>query len=178
MKTPQIILALDIGLKRIGIAKAIQNIALPISPILRKSRNQAAKEVSQLIIESKADLLLVGIPITDSSLNLDSNTHIPLADNPNIAQAADNPILEMQRRIRHFVNLLEIPKDLPILFLDESFSSFEALQQLEDKKMRKRAHSRDGTLDSLAALVILERYLGMDYAKIPPKKESHNDKQP
>lgn len=140
----QIILALDIGLKRIGVAKAIQNIALPLPPILRKNRNQAAKEVSQLLLESKANVLVVGIPINLKSDSLEDSA---------------NPLLEMQRRIRHFVSLLAIPPNLEIIFIDESFSSFEALQKLDDKKSRKRANSKDGSLDSLAALVILERYL-------------------
>lgn len=140
----QIILALDIGLKRIGVAKAIQNIALPLPPILRKNRNQAAKEVSQLLLESKANVLVVGIPINLKSDSLEDSA---------------NPLLEMQRRIRHFVSLLAIPPNLEIIFVDESFSSFEALQKLDDKKSRKRANSKDGSLDSLAALVILERYL-------------------
>lgn len=140
----QIILALDIGLKRIGVAKAIQNIALPLPPILRKNRNQAAKEVSQLLLESKANVLVVGIPMNLKSDSLEDSA---------------NPLLEMQRRIRHFVSLLAIPPNLEIIFVDESFSSFEALQKLDDKKSRKRANSKDGSLDSLAALVILERYL-------------------
>lgn len=159
IKMPQIILALDIGLKRIGIAKAIQNIAMPLSPILRKNRNQAAKEVSQLIIESKANLLLVGIPIVQEYSHFVSYTKNPSSSQNPIIDL-DNPILEMQRRIKHFVSLLEIPQNLQIIFLDESFSTFEALQRLEDKKMRKKAHSKDGGLDSLAAVVILERYLG------------------
>lgn len=147
---PQIVLALDIGLKRIGAAKAIQNIALPLPPILRKNRNQAAKEVSQLILESKAKVLVVGIPMRECDSAL----------------IEEDSLEAMQKRIRHFVSLLAIPPELEVVFLDESFSSFEALQKLEDKKSRKKAHSKDGSLDSLAALVILERYLA-NLDKIP-----------
>ncbi len=161
METPQIILALDVGLKRIGIAKAIQNIAMPMPPIFRKNRNQAAQEVSQLIIESKVDLLLVGIPIVQEESNSASyfKQKSDSSQNCHSIQEANNPILEMQRRIKHFIKLLEIPQKIQIVFQDESFSSFEALQRLENKKMRKKANSKDGSLDSLAALVILERYL-------------------
>ncbi|WP_297814202.1 Holliday junction resolvase RuvX [uncultured Helicobacter sp.] len=137
----RIILALDIGLKRIGVAKAIQNIPLPLPPIFRKNRNQAAKEISQLILESQASVLVVGIPFENDS------------------SSSDNPILAMQRRIRHFVSLLALPSHLEIIFLDESFSSFEAMKRLETKKDRKKAHSKDGSLDSLAAMILLERYL-------------------
>lgn len=128
----QSILALDIGLKRIGLAKSIQNIPLPLPPILRKNRNQAAKEVSRVISDSNAEILVVGIPKEGECA------------------------AEMERRIRHFVSLLEIPKRLEVHFVDESFSSFEALQKMQRSKKSKK---KDGTLDSLAAMVILERFL-------------------
>ena len=128
----QNILALDIGLKRIGIAKSIQNIPLPLPPILRKNRNQAAREVSQVISDSNIHILVIGIPKE--------------------GECAE----EMERRIKHFVGLLEIPKTIEIHFIDESFSSFEALQRMQGSKKNKK---KDGTLDSLAAMVILERFL-------------------
>lgn len=168
----QTILALDIGLKRIGVAKAVCNIPLPLPPILRKNRNQAAQEVSTLIAQSKADCLVVGIPIQEPKATRETPKHSNTnADSTDIAkQCVDNlhqsildscedSTLAMQRRIRHFISLLELPPYLQVIFLDESFSSFEALQRLEDKKSRKKAHSKDGSLDSLAALVILERFL-------------------
>lgn len=128
----QSILALDIGLKRIGIAKSIHNIPIPLPPILRKNRNQAAKEVSQVICDSKIQTLIVGIPKESETA------------------------AEMERRIKHFVTLLEIPDNIKIHFVDESFSSFEALQRMQGSKKSKK---KDGTLDSLAAMIILERFL-------------------
>lgn len=131
-----VIIALDIGLKRIGVAKYIQNIPLCLEPILRKNRNQAAQDVRNLVVESKASIVVVGIPYGESE-----------------------EVLAMQQRIRHFVGLLKLPQTIKIVFLDESFSSFEALERLEDKKARKKANLKIGSLDSLAALVILERFL-------------------
>ncbi|WP_299545801.1 Holliday junction resolvase RuvX [uncultured Helicobacter sp.] len=132
---PKIILAIDVGLKRIGVAKCINGIALCLDPILRKNRNQAANAVRSLVVESNASVLVVGIPLSSDSSE------------------------QMQRRIKHFVGLLELGSHIEIIFFDESFSSKEALERLDDKKMRKKAHSKNGSLDSLAALVILERYL-------------------
>lgn len=128
----QNILALDIGLKRIGIAKSIQSIPIPLPPILRKNRNQAAKEVSQVICDSKIQTLIIGLPQESESS------------------------AEMERRIKHFVSLLEIPNNIKIHFIDESFSSFEALQRMQGSKKSKK---KDGSLDSLAAMIILERFL-------------------
>lgn len=139
----QVILALDVGLKRIGVAKCINGIPLCLKPILRKNRNQAANAVRALVMESQADVLVVGIPFLDC----------------NSPSQTKDAISTMQKRIKHFVGLLELESHIQIVFLDEAFSSREALDRLSDKKMRKKAHSKDGTLDSLAALVILERYL-------------------
>ena len=123
------IIAIDVGLKRIGVAISPDSkIALPSTPILRKNRNQAASEISQILKMQNAKILVVGIPKGGSSEE------------------------EMSRRIRHFVSLLEF--DGEIKFIDESFSSFEA-DELREFSSRKK----DGKLDSLSAMIILQRYL-------------------
>lgn len=124
------ILAIDVGLKRIGLAKYVANIPLPITPILRKNRNQAAKALEDFVISNKIDILVVGIPKESNS--------------------------DMEIRIKHFVGLLNIPQGIEICFIDESFTSLEALERARGNKRFKK---RDGKLDSLAALMILERYL-------------------
>ena len=123
------IIAIDVGLKRIGIAISPDSkIALPSTPVLRKNRNQAANEISQILKMQNAKTLVVGIPKGGSSEE------------------------EMSRRIRHFVSLLEF--DGEICYIDESFSSFEA-DELREFSSRKK----DGKLDSLSAMIILQRYL-------------------
>ena len=123
------IIAIDVGLKRIGVAISPDaKIALPSTPILRKNRNQAASEISQILKMQNAKTLVVGIPKGGSSEE------------------------EMSRRIRHFVSLLEFKGE--IKFIDESFSSFEA-DELREFSSRKK----DGKLDSLSAMIILQRYL-------------------
>ena len=123
------IIAIDVGLKRIGVAISPDSkIALPSTPVLRKNRNQAANEISQILKTQNAKILVVGIPKGGSSEE------------------------EMSRRIRHFVSLLEF--DGEICYIDESFSSFEA-DGLREFSTRKK----DGKLDSLSAMIILQRYL-------------------
>lgn len=125
----KMIVAIDVGLKRIGVAISPDSkIALPSTPILRKNRNQAASEISQILKTQNAKTLVVGIPKGGSSEE------------------------EMNRRIRHFVSLLEF--DGEICYIDESFSSFEA-DELREFSTRKK----DGKLDSLSAMIILQRYL-------------------
>lgn len=120
------IVAIDIGLKRIGLAVSPDGkIALPIAPILRKNRNQAAKDVSNALKDREAKILVVGLPKGGSSE------------------------AEMERRIKHFISLLDF--DGQIYYENEAYSSLEASDLIDDK--------RDGKLDSVAAMIILERFL-------------------
>lgn len=124
------IAAIDVGLKRIGTAISPDGkTAIPQNPILRKNRDQAARDVDAFLKEWGAKTLVVGLPKGGSSE------------------------AEMQRRIRHFVGLLEFGGD--IVFVDESSSSKEAAEMMRGITRQRR----DGKLDSIAAQLILERYL-------------------
>lgn len=123
-------LAIDLGLKRIGLAySAHKDIVTPLPAILRKNRNQAADEVKKVINEWKPDALVVGIPLGGSSEE------------------------EMRRRITHFMNLVAFDGD--VLYQDEAGSSVEAENMMKGE-MRS---IRDGRIDSLSAMIILQRYL-------------------
>ncbi|EOB5055481.1 Holliday junction resolvase RuvX [Campylobacter felis] len=93
-------LALDLGLKRIGLALYVENIAVPLNAILRKNRNQAANEVRKLIEEHQISKLIVGLPKGGASE------------------------MEMTKRVQHFISLLEF--DGEVIFVDEAYTSKEA----------------------------------------------------
>ncbi|MFZ9659156.1 MAG: Holliday junction resolvase RuvX [Arcobacteraceae bacterium] len=61
--------------------------------------------------------------------------------------------IDMQNRIKHFVGLLKFNKTT--IFQEENMSSIEAEEQMKGEMKYKR----DGRIDSLAAKIILERYL-------------------
>ena len=126
------IACIDVGLKRIGVALCLQDkIVMPQDAILRKNRNQAANDVSNFLIEWEIDTLVVGLPKGGSSSD------------------------EMERRIKHFVSLLEYMGDVE--YIDEYGSSLEAKERMKGVTKQKR----DGKVDSLAAVVILERWMGL-----------------
>jgi putative Holliday junction resolvase len=126
------IAAIDVGLKRIGVAICLDgSIVLPLEAILRKNRNQAARDVLGFLEEWEIDTLIVGLPRGGSS------------------QA------EMERRIRHFVSLLELPDTITLHYQDEQGSSIEAKEQMMGIIKQKR----DGRIDSIAAKIILERWM-------------------
>jgi putative Holliday junction resolvase len=124
------IIAIDLGLKRIGLAySADKNFVTPLNAIVRKNRNQAAAEVRAAIAEWGAEAVVIGIPIGGSSED------------------------EMRRRVEHFMNLVEF--DGPVYYQDESDSSLEAEASMKGFIKQKK----DGRIDSLAAKIILERWI-------------------
>lgn len=124
------IIAIDLGLKRIGLAYSPDaKMVSPLNAVERKNRNQAASEVKAAILEWGAEVVIMGIPLGGSSED------------------------EMRRRAEHFLNLLEFSGD--IYFQDESGSSKEAEAMMKGDIRYKR----DGRVDSISAMIILERFL-------------------
>jgi len=124
------IASLDIGLKRIGCAICFdEKTVIPQTAILRKNRNQAARDVDTFLKANEIDTLVVGLPKGGASSD------------------------EMQRRIEHFISLLEYDKTL--FYQDEYGSSLEAKELMQGVIKQKR----DGKVDSIAAKIILERWL-------------------
>ena len=109
------IMAIDVGLKRIGVALAVGQTVMPQTPVLRKNRNQAARDVSAVLREYGAKKLVVGVPLGGSSED------------------------EMRRRIAHFVSLLEFDGD--VVYQDEAMSSFEASEIYADGRRDGRLDS-------------------------------------
>ena len=122
--------SIDVGLKRIGVSICLDgSIVIPQDAILRKNRNQAARDINAFLKEWEIDKLIVGLP-----------------------KDAENSE-EMERRIKHFVSLLEL--SIEVAYQDEQNSSVEA----KELTIGIFKHKRDGRIDSMAAKIILERYL-------------------
>jgi len=123
-------IAIDLGLKRIGLSySAHKDIVTPLPAVIRKNRNQASDEVKKVIKEWEVDAVVIGIPLGGSSED------------------------EMRRRIAHFMNLVDFSGE--VIYQDEAGSSkeAEALMKGEIKQIR------DGRVDSISAMIILQRYL-------------------
>jgi len=119
--------SIDIGLKRIGVAICLaNNIVTPQNAIIRKNRNQAANDINIFLKEWEIEKLIIGFPTSSK---------------------------DMQNRIKHFVNLLNLK--ISYEFCEENMSSIEAQDLIKGEIKNKR----DGRVDSLAAKIILERYL-------------------
>ena len=119
--------SIDIGLKRIGVAICLKKpIVTPCPAILRKNRNQASLDVDRFLQQWEINTLIVGYPKSSQ---------------------------EMQKRVEHFITLLNFKGE--IAFENEDMSSLEAKVLMKGDIKQKR----DGRIDSIAAKIILERYL-------------------
>ena len=131
-----IILGLDIGDARTGVAISdeLGIAAHPLCTIQRRSRKAVLAEVQELVNAHKVERIVVGLP-----LQLDGETG---------TQA---------RKIKQFADKLEQQVNLPIIFWDESFTTFQASQILRGTKKRRK--KRKQVIDQVAAVLILEGYL-------------------
>ena len=119
--------SIDVGLKRIGVAICLtSNLVTPQHAILRKNRDQAARDVNTFLKEWEIEKLIVGFPSSSE---------------------------DTQNSIKHFVGLLELI--FTFEFQEENMSSHEAEEMMKGEIKYKR----DGRVDSLAAKIILERFL-------------------
>ena len=123
-------IGIDLGLKRIGLAySAHKDLVTPLPAVIRKNRNQASDAVRKVISEWEADAVVIGVPLGGSSED------------------------EMKRRIAHFMNLVDFKGE--VFYQDEAGSSLEA----ENLMKGEIKYIRDGRVDSLSAMIILQRYL-------------------
>ncbi|MBT5933865.1 Holliday junction resolvase RuvX [Sulfurimonas sp.] len=123
-------IAIDLGLKRIGLAySAHKDLVTPLPAVIRTNRDQASHEVRKVIAEWEIDTVVIGIPLGGSSED------------------------EMRRRIAHFMGLVAFEGE--VIYQDEAGSSLEA----ENLMKGEIKYIRDGRIDSISAMIILQRYL-------------------
>ena len=129
------ILALDVGDRRIGIALSdeTQLIATPHSVYTRVGWGPDVKHIQKLYNDNKAVLIVCGLP-----RNMDGSVGF------------------QAEKVQSFAEQL-IKAGLLVVFQDERLSTVSAHQALIEGGMRR--DDRKGTVDKVAAAVILQTYL-------------------
>lgn len=131
-----VILALDVGLARIGVAvsDATETLATPRGMIRRTSATRALDAIARAIAETRAELVVVGLPLS-----------------------LDGSVGPQAQAVQAFTDRLRRCVDTPIVLWDERYSTLEAADALRAAGVRpERARAR---LDAAAAAVILQNYL-------------------
>ena len=133
------ILALDIGTKRIGIAKAstVLSIAMPLTLINRSESDSdldIIKKIKKIIEENTIDEILLGLPVTLSG----KEEHFA-------------------KYVRKFGNLIETELKINIVYWDERLSSVSAEKILTQGRVSRK--KRKENVDKIAATIFLQNYL-------------------
>jgi putative holliday junction resolvase len=136
---PEIILAVDFGLKRIGIASGdtLTRAAHPRATIANGPNGPDWRALERVLADTQPARIAVGEPYN--------------------ADGSVSPLTEAARR---FANELAQRSSLPIDLVDERWSSQDAEERLRAERAsgeRKRRVTRDD-VDAAAAAVILERW--------------------
>ncbi len=129
-------LALDFGSKNIGLAASdeLGVVVRPLPSIPNSSPRDLLRRLRATIQENAVDALVIGLP-----LNMDGSSGASV------------------QAVRRMIDLLRKELRLPLFEVDERLSTVEAIEVW--KTMNSRRQRRYRTVDSLAAAIILERFL-------------------
>jgi putative Holliday junction resolvase len=129
-------LGLDVGRKRIGVAGCDRTglIAAGLMTIDRRSFQQVQSQLQQLVTERNVQVLVVGLPYTMSG-----------------------SIGVQARHIQKFAQAMATALQLPLEYVDERLTSFQAEQLLHAQKISPSRNK--GLIDRKAASLILQQWL-------------------
>ncbi len=129
-------LGIDWGVKRLGLALSDLTgaVASPLKTITRKGNRADIREITELTGQHEVERIVVGIP-----LNMDGRAG------------------ESAGRVTKFSKMLEEAVDVPVILVDERYSSQAAERAMleADLSRKKRREKRDG----VAAAWFLQAYL-------------------
>jgi putative Holliday junction resolvase len=125
-------LALDVGDKRIGIAKTNSIARLPQPFLTLDVDNDVMEKISKIIQDEQANILVIGLP-----------------------RGMDGQETDQSRKTRDFYSEIKKKIDINVYLIDEAGTSVKAKSELE---ARKKPYQKSD-VDSLAATYILEDYL-------------------
>jgi len=140
-----VILALDVGEKRVGVAAsdALGILASPVTTLSRTTTSALVGDVAALVAKHDATTVVVGLPVTLR------NTHS-----------------RQTQKVTSFADTLADGLDVPVVLWDERLSTAEATRLLRgpddgrrkgpSKKRRQRVKDN---VDQVAATLILEAYM-------------------
>lgn len=129
-------LAVDFGLRRTGIAVTDEEgcMAFPRRTLKRTTTDAFFASLLDVLKEERPEALVVGLPI-----DMDGEETLTT------------------RQVRNFVERLKRRTSLPIYWMPETLSSFEAEEDL--RKAGRRGSALRAVLDQQAAVRILESFL-------------------
>ena len=134
MALQPVVVALDYGRKRIGIAVSSPLGTVHPRPRLnRRTLEQDLNALAELVLDTNATAAVLGLP-----------------------HNMDGTVSAMEREVREFARKLAATCDLPVFGVDERLTSAEADARLKELDLNGR--ERKLRIDSAAACIVLEEY--------------------
>lgn len=132
----QRILAVDFGLRRIGLAVSdpLQIIATPLDTLTIKDLNEGIAKLKQLCKDYDLESIIMGYPIGTSGNKTDQT-----------------------KIVDKVIAALKADLDTPIIPWDERYTSIQAKDILHQQG--RKARDDKGMVDQLAARIMLQEYL-------------------
>ncbi|MBL1175105.1 Holliday junction resolvase RuvX [Pantanalinema sp. GBBB05] len=146
-------LGLDVGKKRIGVAGCDGTglIATGLTTIEYRSFQQVLNQLKAIVLERQVQTLVVGLPYSmDGSLGTQA------------------------RHVQKFATGIAQALNLPLEYVDERLTSFQAEQLLQAQRLSPRDHK--ALIDRKAAAIILQQWL--DERRQPGKQRSSPPTEP
>lgn len=130
------VLAIDYGEKRVGLAASdpMGIIATGIGTI--ENTPDLIPRINAIVRERNIARIVVGLPLTLQGLDGDTT-----------------------RLVRAFVEKLSAQVPVPVVFLDERFTSSIATQTIRDMGVGRKKRRDKGKVDEIAAIILLQDYL-------------------
>lgn len=144
-------LGLDVGSKRIGVAgcDGLGLIATGLTTIDYTSFERVVAQLRELIEERQVQVLVIGLPYS-----------------------MDGTIGPQAKQVQKFASRLAKVLQLPVEYVDERLTSYEAEELL---KAQKRSPSRNkGLIDRKAAAIILQQWLDIRRKRQEKKSGADN----
>ncbi len=129
-------LGLDVGRKRIGVAGCDGTglIATGLTTIERKSFQQDVEQLQQIVADRQVQVLVIGLPYK-----------------------MDGEIGFQAKQVQKFAARLAKALELPIEYVDERLTSFQAEQLIQAENQSPSRHK--ALIDRKAAAIILQQWL-------------------
>lgn len=138
-KSIRSLLAFDFGKRRVGVGLGIPetSTATPLATIAYRHQDTLWIEIQTLIDAWNPQLLLVGMPIRD-----------------------DGKAASLEKPIKRFAATLKKRYDLPVEFINEQLTSFEAVDRLKQQRQQgRRKKVQKMEIDRQAAAILIENWL-------------------
>ncbi|MCD4775359.1 MAG: RuvX/YqgF family protein [Candidatus Aegiribacteria sp.] len=124
-------IAVDYGRKRTGFAICLSGVVIPLDPLSETSWNGISSRLKHIQDENAAGTVILGLPLT-----------------------AEGKHTELSREVEKLAEYLR-NSGFIVELVRETGSTAETVEETGTNRRR------DGRKDSLAAMIILKRYLGM-----------------